>query len=302
MALNDFRSVLQVLARVQPDEIYNLAGQSSVGLSFDQPVETLESISVGTLNLLEVIRFIGRQIRLYNAGSSECFGNTDEKPANEETLWRDRASKGDASALGQIYDSYAPRIYRYLYRRLGSQSLAEDLTADVFVRLVESAGTPRWAVTRPADAHFVNQGSGVIWRTVTVRGTPRAAPATLGNGITATASSFDKNKGPGLTIQTACSTSLVAAHMACQSLRTHQCDMVLAGGVSINDTLLQYLQEDLPFGGIGSSGMGAYHGREGFLLFSHCKAVFEQSRVNLADLLRPPYRKRVAALVGALMR
>ena len=75
-----------------------------------------------------------------------------------------------------------------------------------------------------------------------------------------------------------------------------------SGGVSINDTLLQYLQEDLPFGGIGSSGMGAYHGREGFLLFSHCKAVFEQSRVNLADLLRPPYRKRVAALVGALMR
>lgn len=75
-----------------------------------------------------------------------------------------------------------------------------------------------------------------------------------------------------------------------------------SGGVSINDTLLQYLQEDLPFGGIGSSGMGAYHGREGFLLFSHCKAVFEQTRLNFADLLRPPYRKRVAALVGALMR
>lgn len=75
-----------------------------------------------------------------------------------------------------------------------------------------------------------------------------------------------------------------------------------SGGVSINDTLLQYLQEDLPFGGIGSSGMGAYHGREGFLLFSHSKAVFEQSRLNLADLFRPPYRKHVARLVGALMR
>jgi len=75
-----------------------------------------------------------------------------------------------------------------------------------------------------------------------------------------------------------------------------------SGGVSINDTLLQYLQEDLPFGGIGSSGMGAYHGREGFLRFSHCKAVFEQAAFNLADLLRPPYRKQVASLVGALMR
>jgi GDPmannose 4,6-dehydratase len=98
MALNDFRSVLQVLVKVQPDEIYNLAGQSSVGLSFDQPVETLESISVGTLNLLEVIRFIGQPIRLYNAGSSECFGNTDEKPANEETPFRPRSPYAVAKA------------------------------------------------------------------------------------------------------------------------------------------------------------------------------------------------------------
>jgi GDPmannose 4,6-dehydratase len=59
MALNDFRSVLQVLSKVKPDEIYNLAGQSSVGLSFEQPVETLESLSIGTLNLLESIRFLG---------------------------------------------------------------------------------------------------------------------------------------------------------------------------------------------------------------------------------------------------
>ena len=52
MALTDFRSVLQVLMKVEPDEVYNLAGQSSVGLSFQQPVETLESIVIGTLNLL----------------------------------------------------------------------------------------------------------------------------------------------------------------------------------------------------------------------------------------------------------
>lgn len=91
MALNDFRSVLQVLACIQPDEIYNLAGQSSVGLSFDQPVETLESISVGTLNLLEAIRFMKSPIRLYNAGSSECFGNTGGHPADEETPFRPRS-------------------------------------------------------------------------------------------------------------------------------------------------------------------------------------------------------------------
>ncbi|HEY3309429.1 MAG TPA: GDP-mannose 4,6-dehydratase [Desulfuromonadaceae bacterium] len=98
MALNDFRSVLQVLYKVQPDEIYNLAGQSSVGLSFDQPVETLESISVGTLNLLEAIRFTGRVIRLYNAGSSECFGNTEGHPADEETPFRPRSPYAVAKA------------------------------------------------------------------------------------------------------------------------------------------------------------------------------------------------------------
>lgn len=98
MALNDFRSVLQVLAKVQADEIYNLAGQSSVGLSFEQPVETLESISVGTLNLLEAIRFLGRPVRLYSAGSSECFGNTDGQPADESTPFRPRSPYAVAKA------------------------------------------------------------------------------------------------------------------------------------------------------------------------------------------------------------
>jgi len=98
MALNDFRSVLQVLAKVRPDEIYNLAGQSSVGLSFDQPVETLESISVGTLNLLEAVRFIDSPMKLYSAGSSECFGNTGGKPADEDTPFRPRSPYAVAKA------------------------------------------------------------------------------------------------------------------------------------------------------------------------------------------------------------
>ncbi|MSN25628.1 MAG: NAD-dependent epimerase/dehydratase family protein [Geobacter sp.] len=98
MALNDFRSVLQVLNKVQPDEIYNLAGQSSVALSFEQPVETLESISVGSLNLLEAIRFTDSPIKLYNAGSSECFGNTDGQAANEETPFRPRSPYAVAKA------------------------------------------------------------------------------------------------------------------------------------------------------------------------------------------------------------
>ena len=98
MALNDFRSVLQVLTRVKPDEIYNLAGQSSVGLSFEQPVETLESVAVGTLNLLEAVRFTGFPTRLYNAGSSECFGHTGGRPADEETPFRPRSPYAVAKA------------------------------------------------------------------------------------------------------------------------------------------------------------------------------------------------------------
>jgi GDPmannose 4,6-dehydratase len=98
MALNDFRSVLQVLTKFRPDEVYNLAGQSSVGFSFDQPVETLESIAVGTLNLLEAIRFTEMPIRFYNAGSSECFGDTGGVAADEETPFRPRSPYAVAKA------------------------------------------------------------------------------------------------------------------------------------------------------------------------------------------------------------
>jgi GDPmannose 4,6-dehydratase len=98
MALTDFRSVLQVLTKIQPDEIYNLAGQSSVGLSFGQPVETLESIATGTLNLLEAIRFLGAPIKLYNAGSSESFGDTGEIAADETTPFRPRSPYAVAKA------------------------------------------------------------------------------------------------------------------------------------------------------------------------------------------------------------
>lgn len=98
LAPNDFRSVLQTLKRFAPDEIYNLSGQSSVGLSFDQPVETLESIATATHNFLEVIRFLERPIRFYNAGSSECFGETPLGGATEDTPFRPRSPYGVAKS------------------------------------------------------------------------------------------------------------------------------------------------------------------------------------------------------------
>jgi GDPmannose 4,6-dehydratase len=98
MSLTDFRSVFQVLRKVQPSEIYNLAGQSSVGLSFEQPVETLESIATGTLNLLEAMRFMELPMKLYNAGSSECFGDLGGQAATEDTPFRPRSPYAVAKA------------------------------------------------------------------------------------------------------------------------------------------------------------------------------------------------------------
>ena len=98
LAPNDFRSVLKVVSGVKPDEIYNLAGQTSVGLSFEQPVECMESIAGGTLNLLEVIRYLGAPVRLFNAGSSECFGDTGQEPANEDTPFKPRSPYAVAKA------------------------------------------------------------------------------------------------------------------------------------------------------------------------------------------------------------
>ena len=91
MSLIDFRSVMQTILQIEPQEIYNLAGQTSVGLSFLQPVETLESISIGTLNILEVLRFHKLPIKFYNACSSECFGDTGGIAANEETPFKPRS-------------------------------------------------------------------------------------------------------------------------------------------------------------------------------------------------------------------
>lgn len=98
MVLTDFRSVLQTLTQVRPDEIYNLAGQSSVGLSFQQPVETFESITIGVINLLEAVRFMALDTRVYNAGSSECYGDTGAEPANEDTPFRPRSPYATAKA------------------------------------------------------------------------------------------------------------------------------------------------------------------------------------------------------------
>lgn len=79
-------------------------------------------------------------------------------------------------------------------------------------------------------------------------------------------------------------------------------ERTVAGGVTINDTLLHIAQDDLPFGGVGPSGIGAYHGRAGFETFSHRKSVFRQSGVNGVGLFKPPYGRLFERLLAFLMR
>lgn len=103
----DFRSVFMAIKKSAPDEIYFLAGQSSVGLSFDQPAETIQSIVIGTLNMLEACRMFDKKIRFYHAGSSECFGDTKGQPANEQTPFNPRSPYAVAKASAfWLVDNY----------------------------------------------------------------------------------------------------------------------------------------------------------------------------------------------------
>lgn len=107
----DFRSVMQVIKTADPHEIYNLSGQSSVGLSFSQPMETMESVVTATFNILEAIRFLNPAIRFYNAGSSECYGNTGMQAASEDTPFQPRSPYATAKAAAH----WAVANYREAY-------------------------------------------------------------------------------------------------------------------------------------------------------------------------------------------
>ena len=111
LTTRDFRSLVRVLLEVDPDEIYDLSGQTSVGLSYEQPAEALESIAFGTHNLLEAIRLLKRPVRFYSPCSSECFGEVSGAPADEETPFRPRSPYGVAKAAA----FWQVATYRHAY-------------------------------------------------------------------------------------------------------------------------------------------------------------------------------------------
>jgi coniferyl-aldehyde dehydrogenase len=81
----------------------------------------------------------------------------------------------------------------------------------------------------------------------------------------------------------------------------HLLERTMSGGACINETVFHYAVDDMPFGGVGPSGIGAYHGKEGFETFSHKKSVFYQSRFNGVALLSAPYGDRVTKILGMML-
>ena len=79
-------------------------------------------------------------------------------------------------------------------------------------------------------------------------------------------------------------------------------DGTTSGGVAVNDVIFHVAQEDLPFGGIGPSGMGAYHGHDGFLRFSHARAVHKIGRFSAFERLGPPWGRLASGMVAMLKR
>jgi GDPmannose 4,6-dehydratase len=94
--LTDLSAAIRLLKQAEPSEVYNLAAQSFVGVSFDQPITTAEITGIGCLNLLEAIRIVNSQIRFYQASTSEMFGEVQEVPQSESTPFYPRSPYGVA--------------------------------------------------------------------------------------------------------------------------------------------------------------------------------------------------------------
>ncbi len=117
--LTDMGSCLRLIERAQPDEIYNLAAQSFVGVSFDQPVTTGEITGIGVVNLLEAIRSVNPGIRFYQASTSEMFGKVQAVPQNEATPFYPRSPYG----VAKLYAHWMTINYRESHGIFGASGI-----------------------------------------------------------------------------------------------------------------------------------------------------------------------------------
>ena len=117
--LTDLSSCIRLLDKSQPSEVYNLAAQSFVGVSFDQPITTAENTGIGATNLLEAIRIVNPKIRFYQASTSEMFGKVQEIPQVETTPFYPRSPYG----VAKLYAHWITVNYRESYDIFGSSGI-----------------------------------------------------------------------------------------------------------------------------------------------------------------------------------
>ena len=117
--LTDLGASIALVQKVQPDEIYNLAAQSFVGVSFDQPSTTAQITGIGCLNLLEAIRFVNPKIRFYQASTSEMFGKVQAIPQIEDTPFYPRSPYG----VAKLYAHWMTVNYRESYGIFGASGI-----------------------------------------------------------------------------------------------------------------------------------------------------------------------------------
>jgi len=117
--LTDLGASIALVQKVQPDEIYNLAAQSFVGVSFDQPSATAQITGIGALNLLEAIRLVNTKIRFYQASTSEMFGKVQAIPQVEDTPFYPRSPYG----VAKLYAHWMTINYRESYGIFGSSGI-----------------------------------------------------------------------------------------------------------------------------------------------------------------------------------
>jgi GDPmannose 4,6-dehydratase len=117
--LTDLSGCIRLLERAQPEEIYNLAAQSFVGVSFEQPITTAEITGIGTVNLLEAIRIVNPKIRFYQASTSEMFGKVQAIPQTESTPFYPRSPYG----VAKLYAHWMTVNYRESYGIFGTSGI-----------------------------------------------------------------------------------------------------------------------------------------------------------------------------------
>ncbi len=117
--LTDLGSSIRLLEKIQPDEIYNLAAQSFVGVSFEQPVATAKITGIGAVHLLEAIRIVNKKIKFYQASTSEMFGKVQEVPQSEKTPFYPRSPYG----VAKLYAHWMTVNYRESYGIFASSGI-----------------------------------------------------------------------------------------------------------------------------------------------------------------------------------